>query len=976
NKTSATGTSLSVVAGSYTYSVSDGRWNRTEGTVVVSKNTSVSVELPYGEWFGEIKLLDQRNGKVPFEYTQDMATHTATYKVPDTADRVSIILNAMIGDVPDSNTTYLRAIYVDTNGVDRSHDVESWNSRASTLISLLEANMQGRTFDLEAQYATADNTTQIQSYTITVDRVPTLISLTASAENTVLPLEFDPQTYEYSITTVASPVTFSAQGFGSDYNISGTGNVTVKTTKTHKITVESGGNTSVYTINIKKVSSVNVTLSLPSGTTAEVFNAAQAKIEPVSGVYHLVPDEQYHVIGTKNVYYHTRKDFTASAGLTVSVSAPDTADALSALGLYSAAFANSASTRVHEIVPAFAPSQHDLSSRVSDVYTSVYAQATPENDYEVTANYISQSQQYFGEDRSILIERTVGARQANVLSSCIDAVGYAQPVTFRLSKDIDDVTYYQDYEVLMKRSTHLKTMTISDGTGNVTLFDGDKKVIKFNRDILEYYVSLDRAVKSVTLNATFNNTADYSELCGGYYAVINSQRYDAIEDYVMDLDDSLDEELLEIEVHHADSTSVTDTYKVHIQKTDPVAVTFDTDPSDATVFVKSNVSGKRVLPTGGVFMLIQGTDYTYTITRTGYVGIKVEEYVVPETADTVSVTLEQAAPSELTQLDSAWPSFRADDYNNGTISAKTPVTAEDTVLYWATKLGEGYSSEAVGCPIIVDGYIYTYSGTTLYKVDSISGQVVATGVMDRSSSFAINPPTYAEGILFVGLADGTIQAFNAETLESLWIYHDELAGQPDSPIMYRDGYIYTGFWLGETSTANYVCLSVTDEDPNDTLEEKLPTWTYSKKGGFYWVGSYVTDNYLLVCTDDEESGYTRGYGSLLSINPHTGELIDSLTMPNTGDLRSSVTFVPGASDTDGMCYFTSKGGYFYRAGVNSDGTFKPNSLRGLPLYNYESDSNNPPNEHQYTGSVQRQGIYRRLRRGSVYRILRTQHNGH
>lgn len=120
------------------------------------------------------------------------------------------------------------------------------------------------------------------------------------------------------------------------------------------------------------------------------------------------------------------------------------------------------------------------------------------------------------------------------------------------------------------------------------------------------------------------------------------------------------------------------------------------------------------------------------------------------------------------------------------------------------------------------------------------------------------------GMLFVGLSDGGVQAFDADTLKSLWIYRDSLGGQPNCPIYYHNGYIYTGFWQGEKENANFVCLSVTDEDPTRGDEEKLPTWQYRSLGGFYWAGAYVADNYVLIPTDDGDSGYTSGYASPFS----------------------------------------------------------------------------------------------------------------
>ena len=183
-----------------------------------------------------------------------------------------------------------------------------------------------------------------------------------------------------------------------------------------------------------------------------------------------------------------------------------------------------------------------------------------------------------------------------------------------------------------------------------------------------------------------------------------------------------------------------------------------------------------------------------------------------------SVVLDAAPvnPTIDTSLASHWPYFRADSNNNGVISAKTPIPAakaqDDPLLYWATQLGEGYDSAAAGCPILVDGYLYTYAGDKIFKLDTVSGEVVASGTMVGTSSFAITPMTYAEGMVFVALSNGRIEAFNAATLESLWVYVSPNGGQPNCPITYHDGCIYTGFW-NWSNVCDFVCLTVTDEDP-------------------------------------------------------------------------------------------------------------------------------------------------------------------
>lgn len=280
------------------------------------------------------------------------------------------------------------------------------------------------------------------------------------------------------------------------------------------------------------------------------------------------------------------------------------------------------------------------------------------------------------------------------------------------------------------------------------------------------------------------------------------------------------------------------------------------------------------------------------------------------------------------EISSEWNSFRGDESNNAVSDKLTPVSAEDTMLYWANQAGISYGSDAVSSPILVDGYLVCTAKQNIFKIDTITGEIVQVGDMITKSTFNITPPAYARGMLFVALADGTVQAFNAATLESLWVYTDPLGGQPNSPITYRNGYIYTGFWNGETDDGNWVCLSVTDEDPSRPTEAKKATWTYTQNGGFYWAGAYSADKFMLVGTDDGQTGYTSASSNLLSLDPDTGRLIDCLSSLDA-DVRCTICY---DSATD-RYYFTSKGGYFYSVKVSSDGYFDRASLKKLDLRN-------------------------------------------
>lgn len=277
-----------------------------------------------------------------------------------------------------------------------------------------------------------------------------------------------------------------------------------------------------------------------------------------------------------------------------------------------------------------------------------------------------------------------------------------------------------------------------------------------------------------------------------------------------------------------------------------------------------------------------------------------------------------------------WSEFRGNNTNNGVTDKKTPKNADDTVLYWASKGGDGIDSDAAGSLIIVDNCLVFCSGTKLCKMNRFTGELLPQqGEMAAKSSFNIVSPLYADGKIFVSLSGGIVQAFDAKTLESLWIYQDPFQGQPNCQLAYNNGYVYTGFWNSESeSLANFVCLSAADEDPNEVDEVKSAEWTYTQEAGFYWAGAYVCDSFLLIGTEDGKDGSSSKTSCLLSIDPLSGNVIDKIENLN-GDIRSSVVY----DDATDRYYFTSKGGSFYSVAVNGDGTFKKdeNGVQGYDL---------------------------------------------
>lgn len=355
----------------------------------------------------------------------------------------------------------------------------------------------------------------------------------------------------------------------------------------------------------------------------------------------------------------------------------------------------------------------------------------------------------------------------------------------------------------------------------------------------------------------------------------------------------------------------TNTYTITVTRLAAIEVGFTVDPADAKVTVWDS-NKDRVAPTDGKYSVMADAEYTYLVQSDGYVSQK-SSFKFSESS-TIDITLAVATenPNLDRSITAEWGNFRNGDNNLGITNAKTPYAPEDTELLWAVKHGTGWAA-APGSPIMVDGDIYTYSGSTIRRLNSMTGEVVTEGTMVDKSSYSIVPMTYGDGMVFVGLSGGKIQAFNAKTLESLWVYTDELGGQPNCPITYKDGYIYAGFWNSEDRNANFACINTIDEDHASATEVKYASWTYTRAGGFYWAGAYVTDKLAIVGTDDGAGGYDTNGAALLVFDRYTGEKLDAHEGIR-GDLRSNVSHDPESD----RVFFTTKGGILGNAQIDWD----------------------------------------------------------
>ena len=959
---------VDLIPATYTFDLSDGEFRHVRGTLEVKEGTTLTAELPAGQWIKSVGIgIDnywKTYGEMP---KQDVTAAEGTYLIPDHAYN-SLYPYFEPGDGVD--TTNIRVYKAgDPNG----NKARSWKSKADALTDSVERNsLKNADVVCEARLK-GDGYEQYQTYTLHLIRTPSLSGLAAadSVSGLTLSPTYDRATDTYTVVTSQDQVKITPTALCSGAAITVAGKstqsgspVTVNLADCEQdsgkkylipVVLTANGHSVTYTVKVQKQATVSVTLNHEEGLDVKVYSQTGDYIAPTSStgtadIYTLTLGLGYTYLATKDVYYHAECAFQAVPNRSYDVPTPVTDDWLTGL---SARTGNNAP--LCDMSPTFTEGTHEYTFTVESNSSIFQLQRARADSSYKTTFYAAYHRNTAWPDRTIEKALTTSdtSYTTTALNNFMAVGGYGNTARLKVaqSKTVKGATLYQDYFIHVNRTMTLDSLSAKDQNDVVVPLNqgGDTTKATFTKLVYDY--TADVSEKASELRLTLRPLSSYrmdadmtvTVACGDWSRSITYDKDHSPADRqtvaVPLKAGSAAAETITITVSHKETGSIAGTYTIKVNKQAPIETTITTTPGDATVFLTSDVTGDRILPGDkGTYTLDSGSSYTAVVTRYGYVGQK-KTFTAGEANKTVQIKLEKAPDSTLKdiELPTDWPLFRKNDENNGVVDVRTPITAEDTVLVWANKLGEGYSGSAVGSPIIVGGYLYTYSGTTIMKVDKETGLIVKTGTMVGGSSFAINCATYAEGMIFIGLANGRVQAFNAETLESLWVYRDALGGQPNCPIAYADGYIYTGFWNQETKQANFACLSVTDEDATKTNEAKLPTWTYTHNG-FYWAGAYVNSDFVLVTTDDGAEGYVTGRGSILSLNPKTGKLIDSLQATNVGDLRSSVCY---DEETEAY-YFTSKGGDLYQVKVNADGTFTKGSLRRLHLDNGADSASAPP----------------------------------
>lgn len=657
-----------------------------------------------------------------------------------------------------------------------------------------------------------------------------------------------------------------------------------------------------------------------SGVTMTVTDAAGNEYTGTPGGGHYsftLPVGDYTYTATKDGVYHSTATFTVNAGSgqihknTITVQAADWLTSLS--------FRTGVYTDKSIALPLdreFTSAVHSYTVTVPDADGGIAVWQTNSAD-TCAVRYNTMTESAEPELMVIIPKDNTTAKNGKGLpNALLSGSGCGNTLTVRVSTTIDGVVHYTDYTVNIVRTLSLKNLSVSCG-GDAVPFDGGAS---FAGSVTDYAVTVPAASEALTLAVQTH--------ASGYTLAVNGNAVTG-QSVNVPLDTNAQTETVAVTVRNESAPELKTNYTLTVHKADEARMQVSLTPQDAVLYLYDATTGRRVLPQDGVYSLNEGASYGYTLTCKGYVA----QSGTLTGGETAQLTLSLTAAPENTalrhDLSAEWADFRGTSYtgttiggaagsNNSALSLRTPINAGEGTLLWVSKLGEGteeggsMGGNALGSPILADGALIVYAGSTLYRVDPDTGATLASAPMAASSSYSINSPTYYDGMVFVGLAGGRVQAFNAVTLESLWVYQNENGGQPNCPITVCDGYLYTGFWTNEEKAADFVCLTVTDEDPSRTNEAKTAAWRYTHTGGFYWAGAYACADYVIVGSDDGAAEGTAGTSTLYLFDARSGAVLDKVN-DCVGDIRSTICY-------DGQAFsFTTKGGYFYRVPVGRDG---------------------------------------------------------
>lgn len=238
------------------------------------------------------------------------------------------------------------------------------------------------------------------------------------------------------------------------------------------------------------------------------------------------------------------------------------------------------------------------------------------------------------------------------------------------------------------------------------------------------------------------------------------------------------------------------------------------------------------------------------------------------------------------------------------VSYQTPESKSEAALRWSYRPKEGYYAESV--PVIAGNYIYAADDNSGYLVKlTKDGKRVNEdkGKLKDSLYWVVNI-CYGDGKIFVPLSDGRVQAFDADTLESLWIT-EAASNAVTSKLTYHDGYLYGGTQKNGDVSGAYYAWKTEDENQDSSEEVKKAAWSYTDGNPSYYCSQGTVIGKHMVVADET--------GKLTALDLKTGAKTDEKVLDS--GVKSGITY-----DKDsGSFYLISNATVVYRYRISEEG---------------------------------------------------------
>ncbi len=245
-----------------------------------------------------------------------------------------------------------------------------------------------------------------------------------------------------------------------------------------------------------------------------------------------------------------------------------------------------------------------------------------------------------------------------------------------------------------------------------------------------------------------------------------------------------------------------------------------------------------------------------------------------------------------------YPMARVDAQNSAIVDALTPRNADeiDPDGSWSYDTGANASGWGKWAyPLYAQQHLYVAANSTLVKLD-LNGNKVAEVTLpaDVLGGGYTGWLAYDNGMVFVP-SGAELFAYDADTLTLLWKGVSGLTAgtQSSCPIICHNGYLFSGTTDG-ASGGGYYCFDTTDSDPDQSGEVKQPIWKIQGDAdsptGFYWAGSCVIDNYLVIPCDNGKI-YVVDLDASKTANGGAPVIADTLYPDNKKtNIRNSVVY--------------------------------------------------------------------------------------